>query len=124
MSVDLSTFNPFDPQTLQCPFPHYAQMRDELPVMKIDSLGMFLVTRHDLVLDILRDLAHTIPFDMVKEVLFVGNTEELAGQFEAYARNGLEHVVLANITGVVGGMDEIMARGMELPTLKNVLSEL
>ena len=57
MSVDLSTFNPFDPQTLQCPFPHYAQMRDELPVMRIDSLGMFLVTRHDLVLNILRDPA-------------------------------------------------------------------
>lgn len=27
-------------------------------------------------------------------------------------------------TGVVGGMSEIMARGMELPVLKNVLSEL
>ena len=57
MSVDLSTFNPFDPQTLQCPFPHYAQMRDEQPVMRIESLGMYLVTRHDLVLGILRDPA-------------------------------------------------------------------
>ena len=66
---------------------------------------------HDLDPDELRDLAATIPFEMVQEVLFVGNTEELAGQFEGYARNGLEHIVLANITGVVGGMDEIMARG-------------
>ncbi len=55
MSNDLATFNPFDPATLQCPFPHYAQMRDEQPVMLIESLGMFLVTRHDLVLGILRD---------------------------------------------------------------------
>ncbi len=55
MSSDLSTFNPFDPATLQCPFPHYAQMRGEQPVMLIESLGMYLVTRHDLVLDILRD---------------------------------------------------------------------
>jgi phthiodiolone/phenolphthiodiolone dimycocerosates ketoreductase len=61
---------------------------------------------------------------MVKEVLFIGNSDELAAQFEAYARHGLEHVVLANITGVVGGMDGRMARGMELPVLKNVLSEL
>jgi phthiodiolone/phenolphthiodiolone dimycocerosates ketoreductase len=79
---------------------------------------------HDLDPDELRDLAATIPFEMVCEVLFVGNVEELASQFEGYARNGLEHVVLANITGVVGGMDEIMARGMELPMLKNVLSDL
>ena len=55
MSSDLSTFNPFDSATLQCPFPHYAQMRDEQPVMLIESLGMYLVTRHDLVLGILRD---------------------------------------------------------------------
>ncbi|MGB8862006.1 MAG: cytochrome P450 [Ilumatobacteraceae bacterium] len=57
MSSDLATFNPFDPETLQCPFPHYAQMRDEQPVMLIESLGMYLVTRHDLVLGILRDPA-------------------------------------------------------------------
>jgi cytochrome P450 len=55
MSTDLAEFNPFDPATLQCPFPHYAQMRDERPVMHIESLGMYLVTRHDLVLQILRD---------------------------------------------------------------------
>jgi cytochrome P450 len=50
-------FNPFDPATLQCPFPHYAQMRDEQPVMLIESMGMYLVTRHDLVLSMLRDPA-------------------------------------------------------------------
>ena len=55
MTSDLATFNPFDPQTLQCPFPHYAQMREEQPVMFIESLGMYLVTRHDLVLGVLRD---------------------------------------------------------------------
>ena len=89
-----------------------------------DSKGFVDVIIHDLDPDDLRDIAHTIPFDMVKEVLFIGNTEELASQFEGYARNGLEHIVLANLTGVVGGMNEIMARGMELPVLKNVLSDL
>ena len=57
MSADLENFNPFDSATLQCPFPHYAQMRSEQPVMLIESLGMYLVTRHDLVLSILRDPA-------------------------------------------------------------------
>ncbi len=55
MTADLDTFNPFDPETLQCPFPHYAQMRDERPVMFIESLQLYLVTRHDLVLGILRN---------------------------------------------------------------------
>ena len=54
---DLATFNPFDPAAMQCPFPHYAQMRDEQPVMQIEGLGMYLVTRHDLVMQILRDPA-------------------------------------------------------------------
>ena len=55
MSSNLADFNPFDSATLQCPFPHYAQMREEQPVMLIESLGIYLVTRHDLVLGILRD---------------------------------------------------------------------
>ncbi|NQY55101.1 MAG: cytochrome P450 [Ilumatobacteraceae bacterium] len=54
MAADLDTFNPFDPNTLQCPFPHYEQMRDERPVMFIESLNVYLVTRHDLVIGILR----------------------------------------------------------------------
>ncbi len=57
MTNDLATFNPFDADTLQCPFPHYAQMRDEQPVMLIEQVGMYLVTRHDLVMTVLRDPA-------------------------------------------------------------------
>ncbi len=53
---ELATFNPFDPATLQCPFPHYAQMREEAPVLHIESMGMYLVTRYDLVLQIIRDV--------------------------------------------------------------------
>lgn len=89
-----------------------------------DSRGFIDVIMHGLDPDELRDIAPTIPFEMVKQVLFVGNAEELAGQFEAYAKAGLEHIVLANLTGVVGGMDEIMARGAELPTLTAALREL
>jgi phthiodiolone/phenolphthiodiolone dimycocerosates ketoreductase len=89
-----------------------------------DSKGFIDVIIHDLNPDDLRDLAPTIPFEMVQQVLFIGNAEELGAQFEGYARAGLEHVVLANLTGVVGGMDEIVARGAELPQLMAVLREL
>lgn len=53
--VDLTTFNPFDPATLQCPFPHYAAMRERQPVLPVPGLGMFLVTTHELVGEIIRD---------------------------------------------------------------------
>lgn len=55
MTIDISTFNPFDPETLQCPFPHYAKMREEQPVLKVEGLGIHMVTRHDLVMQVLRD---------------------------------------------------------------------
>jgi cytochrome P450 len=55
MSSDLASFNPFDAETLQCPYPHYAAMREQAPVLHLSDLGMYLVTRHDLVLGILRD---------------------------------------------------------------------
>lgn len=89
-----------------------------------DSQGFIDVIIHDLDADDLRDIAPTIPWQMVEEVLFVGNAEELATQFEAYAKQGLEYIVMANLTGVVGGMEEIMARGEDLPHLMNTLREL
>ena len=89
-----------------------------------DSNGFIDVIIHGLNPDDLRDLAPTIPFDMVTQVIFIGNADELGRQFEPYSRAGLEHIVLANLTGVVGGMDEIMARAMELPQLMSVLREL
>ena len=55
MAVDISTFNPFDPSTQQCPFPHYAQMREEAPVHPVPDLGVHMVTKHDLVMQVLRD---------------------------------------------------------------------
>ncbi len=55
MSSDLAEFNPFDSDTLQCPFPHYAKMREDEPVLFIESMNLYLVTRYDLVLSMLRD---------------------------------------------------------------------
>lgn len=55
MTVDLSTFNPFDPETLQCPFPHYEAMRNEDPVHFIPGIGVYMVAKHDLVMQVLRD---------------------------------------------------------------------
>jgi cytochrome P450 len=53
--VELQSFNPFDPTTLQCPYPHYAKMRATSPVLHVPALGMYLVANHALVGEIMRD---------------------------------------------------------------------
>lgn len=57
MTDALSQFDPFDAAALQCPHAAYAQMRDEAPVLFLERLGMWMVTRHDLVCQVLRDTA-------------------------------------------------------------------
>jgi cytochrome P450 len=49
------TFDPTDPETRQCPYPHYERMRADDPVCWVESTQEYLVTRHDLVLAVLRD---------------------------------------------------------------------
>ena len=80
---------------------------------------------HDLSSDDLRDLAPTIPFDLVKQVLF--NRERrrarrpvrgVRPQRPRARGDDQPHRVSS------AGMDEIIARGADLPTLKNVLSDL
>ncbi|MET0158596.1 MAG: cytochrome P450 [Acidimicrobiales bacterium] len=51
------SFDPTDPETRQCPHPHYERMRAEDPVHWVESSQEYLVTRHDLVLEVLRDPA-------------------------------------------------------------------
>ena len=51
----LDQFNPFDPTVLQCPFPHYARMREASPVLHLPHLGIYLVTRHELICEVTRD---------------------------------------------------------------------
>jgi cytochrome P450 len=54
--VNLERFNPFDPAIQQCPFPHYAAMRETTAVFNVPGTDMYMVTRHDLVVPILRDI--------------------------------------------------------------------
>jgi len=47
-------FDPLAPETLQDPAPHLARLRAEAPVVWVDSLQVWYVARHDLVLEALR----------------------------------------------------------------------
>ena len=88
------------------------------------SRGFIDVVMHGLDSGQLRDLAPTLPFEMVEEVLFMGNAEEVTGRLEGYATEGLEHVVLGNMTGIVGGMEEIAARAPDVFALRQALGSL
>jgi cytochrome P450 len=51
----LTDFDPFAPEVLADPYPHYARLRDEAPVCWIPDLGMWMVTRYDDVAAVLHD---------------------------------------------------------------------
>nr|WP_322857355.1 hypothetical protein [Mycobacterium shigaense]MEA1121414.1 hypothetical protein [Mycobacterium shigaense] len=78
--------------------------------------GLVDLIYHDLDPQKLRALAPTIPFELVEEFTFMGNATEIADRVHSYADNGLQHVIVANGTGTVGGLDEINDNTTEFKT--------
>jgi phthiodiolone/phenolphthiodiolone dimycocerosates ketoreductase len=56
--------------------------------------------------------------------MFIGDATEIADRVSGYAANGLEHVILGNGTGTVGGLDEIEANTGQLRAVVAALREL
>lgn len=55
-AISLEGFNPFSPAVQQCPHAYYAAMRETTPVFHVPNTDIYLVTRHDLVTPILRNV--------------------------------------------------------------------
>lgn len=53
--IDLDQYNPMDREIQQCPFDHYAALRDHGPIFHHKQTGMFFAARLDVVNEILRD---------------------------------------------------------------------
>ena len=53
--IDLSTYDPMDREVQQCPFNHYAALRDHGPLFFHEQSNMFFASRLDVVNEILRD---------------------------------------------------------------------
>ncbi|MGK0476992.1 MAG: cytochrome P450 [Ilumatobacter sp.] len=53
--IDLETYDPMDREVQQCPFDHYAALRDHGPIFHHKQTGMYFASRHDIVNEILRD---------------------------------------------------------------------
>jgi phthiodiolone/phenolphthiodiolone dimycocerosates ketoreductase len=88
------------------------------------SRGFVDVIVHDLDVDELRALAPTIPFELISEAIVMGNVEEITAQIEPYARAGTEHLIIGNLTGLVGGASEAAARAPDFPRLAASLRAL
>ena len=89
-----------------------------------DSKGFIDLIVHDLDPNELRELAPQMPFELVEEVIMMGSAEDVAGRLSGYAANGLAHVVLAHLTGVVGGMTEIEGNAPQFFALREMLREM
>ncbi len=53
--IDLSNYHPMDPEVQQCPFAHYAALREHGPLFHHQPTGMYFASRLDTVGEILRD---------------------------------------------------------------------
>ncbi|WP_267304539.1 LLM class flavin-dependent oxidoreductase [Mycobacterium barrassiae] len=89
-----------------------------------DCRGLVDVIQHELDPEQLRALAPMIPFELVEEFFFIGNATEITERISGYADNGLEHAILGNVTGTVGGVDEVTANIGQLATLVAELKKL
>ena len=89
-----------------------------------DCKGFIDLIVHDLDPRELRALAPEMPFELVEDVIFLGNAEDVAGRLGGYAQHGMNHVVLCNLTGVVGGITEIESNMPQFFQLRAMLDAM
>jgi len=89
-----------------------------------DSRGLVDVIPHELDADRLREIAPQIPFALIEEYYFLGSAEEIAAQLAVYARAGVDHIVIGNMSGSLGGLAEAEWCGPEIARLRRLLGEL
>lgn len=79
---------------------------------------------HELDPALLRELAPRIPFELVEEYVLMGTAEDVAQRLRPYADAGLAHPVIMNLSGLVGGVEEAMARGTDLAVLGQLVGAM
>ncbi|MEM8904554.1 MAG: cytochrome P450 [Actinomycetota bacterium] len=55
--IDLETYDPMDRAVQQCPYPHYAALRDQAPVYLHPATGMYFISKLETVKQVLLDPA-------------------------------------------------------------------
>jgi phthiodiolone/phenolphthiodiolone dimycocerosates ketoreductase len=89
-----------------------------------ESRGLVDVIIHDIDPQELLDLSESVPAALLEEFYFMGNVDELLGAFEEFAKRGLEHIVIGDCTGSLGGLEEATARAPDMLRLRRGLAAL
>ncbi len=89
-----------------------------------ESRGLVDVIVHDMDPQQLLDVAESIPATLLEGLFYLGNVDELLGTFEQFAKAGLEHIVVGDSSGSVGGLAEIAECAPEMQRLCDGLAAL
>lgn len=90
MELDLETYNPMDPEIQQNPFPSYAALRKQAPVLQHPRTGIFFVSRMDAVSEVLRK--HSIYSSQIFSVSALPPVPGFEEEMEAIRSEGWESV--------------------------------
>jgi phthiodiolone/phenolphthiodiolone dimycocerosates ketoreductase len=80
---------------------------------------------HQLDPDELRTVAPQIPIELVEELAWLGNAEEIADRIKPFAVAGATHLMLGDVTGTTYAPEDSMrVLGTQLPRLKSLLEAI
>lgn len=87
--------------------------------------GQADIIPHALDPESLVEMANRIPVELVEELAWLGNAEEVAERIAPYAEVGATHLMLGDVTGITyAPADSSRVLGEQLPRLKALLDEL
>jgi phthiodiolone/phenolphthiodiolone dimycocerosates ketoreductase len=87
--------------------------------------GQIDIIPHDLDPDALREIANRIPIELVEELAWLGNADEIAAKIEPFAAAGATHLMLGDVTGTTYAPADAQAvLSLQLPKLKRMLADL
>jgi phthiodiolone/phenolphthiodiolone dimycocerosates ketoreductase len=90
-----------------------------------DCRGQVDVIPHAIDPEQLIAIAETIPVELVEELAWLGNADEIAAQVAPYAEVGATHLMLGDVTGLTYAPAEVgRVLGEQLPRLKTLLDTL
>ena len=78
----LADYNPFDPETLSCPYDFNQQLREQAPVYQCPKTGVFFISTYDLVVEVVKkEKAFSNKFAMIQagggEIQFCAQADEI-----------------------------------------------
>jgi phthiodiolone/phenolphthiodiolone dimycocerosates ketoreductase len=74
---------------------------------------------HELDPDELRAVARRIPIELVEELAWLGDADEIADRIKPFAAAGATHLMLGDVTGTTYAPEDSMhVLGAQLPRLK------